>query len=217
LTSSGSYQAGYIVNSAGLYADRIAREFGFSERYRILPFKGLYLYSSEPPGAIRTNIYPVPDLRNPFLGVHFTVTADGKAKIGPTAIPAFWRENYRGLENFVFSEFVEISMRELRLLVSSGFGFMRLAFDEVRKYCRARMISLASSLARNVSKENYTTWGKSGIRAQLIDIKKQELEMDFVVEGDDRSMHILNAVSPAFTCSIPFAEYISKEIQSRLN
>jgi len=217
LTSSGVYQAGYIVNAAGLYADRIAREFGFSERYRILPFKGLYLYSSEPPGSMRTNIYPVPDLRNPFLGVHFTVTADGKAKIGPTAIPAFWRENYRGLENFVFSEFVEISMRELRLLVSSGFDFMRLAVDEVRKYCRTRMISLASSLARNVTKENYKTWGKSGIRAQLLDIRKQELEMDFVFEGDDRSMHILNAVSPAFTCSIPFSEYISKEIQSRLN
>jgi hypothetical protein len=79
------------------------------------------------------------------------------------------------------------------------------------------MISLASSLARNVSKENYKTWGKSGIRAQLLDIKKQELEMDFVVEGDDRSMHILNAVSPAFTCSIPFSEYISKEIQSQLS
>jgi L-2-hydroxyglutarate oxidase LhgO len=217
LTSSGMYQAGYIVNAAGLYADRIAREFGFSERYRILPFKGLYLYSSEPPGTIRTNIYPVPDLRNPFLGVHFTVTADGKAKIGPTAIPAFWRENYRGFENFVFSEFVEISIRELCLLASSGFDFMRLAFDEVRKYCRTRMISLASSLARNVSKENYKTWGKSGIRAQLLDIRTQKLEMDFVVECDDRSMHILNAVSPAFTCSIPFSQYICRKIQSSLN
>ena len=52
-------------------------DYGFSEKYRILPFKGLYLYSDEPAGAIRTNIYPVPDLRNPFLGVHFTITADG--------------------------------------------------------------------------------------------------------------------------------------------
>ena len=58
-----------MVNAAGLYADKIALDFGFSERYRILPFKGLYLYSDEPPGAFRTNIYPVPDLRNPFLGV----------------------------------------------------------------------------------------------------------------------------------------------------
>lgn len=81
-TAECQYEAGYVVNAAGLYADQIARQFGFLERYRILPFKGLYLYSDEPPGVLRTNIYPVPDLRNPFLGVHFTVTNEGKAKIG---------------------------------------------------------------------------------------------------------------------------------------
>ncbi|MDH4154797.1 MAG: FAD-dependent oxidoreductase, partial [Nitrospira sp.] len=86
-TNQDRIAAGYVVNAAGLYADKIAMDYGFSEKYRILPFKGLYLYSDEPPGSIRTNIYPVPDLRNPFLGVHFTITADGKAKIGPTAIP----------------------------------------------------------------------------------------------------------------------------------
>jgi L-2-hydroxyglutarate oxidase len=89
-TSQGRWSAGYVVNAAGLYADRIARQFGFSQHYTILPFKGLYLYSDEPSGSLRTNIYPVPDLRNPFLGVHFTVTVDGRSKIGPTAIPAFW-------------------------------------------------------------------------------------------------------------------------------
>ena len=105
--SQDSYEAGYIVNAAGLYADHIARDFDFSEHYRILPFKGLYLYSNEPPGTIRTNIYPVPDLRNPFLGVHVTVTSQGKAKIGPTAIPAFWREQYESFGNFKFSELVD--------------------------------------------------------------------------------------------------------------
>ena len=92
----GPLRCRWVVNAAGLYADKIALDFGFSERYRILPFKGLYLYSDEPPAAFRTNIYPVPDLRNPFLGVHFTVKDDGHIKIGPTAIPAFWREQYRG-------------------------------------------------------------------------------------------------------------------------
>ena len=62
-TTQGTHEVGYVVNAAGLYADRIARDYGFSEHYRILPFKGLYLYSSEPPGSIRTNIYPVPDPR----------------------------------------------------------------------------------------------------------------------------------------------------------
>src|SRR5204863_364985 len=96
MTPGGSFTASHVVNAAGLYADKIALDFGFSERYRILPFKGLYLYSDEPPHAFRTNIYPVPDLRNPFLGVHFTVRDNGQAKIGPTAIPALWRAQYRG-------------------------------------------------------------------------------------------------------------------------
>src|SRR5438874_7595387 len=128
ITPQGSFTANHVVNAAGLYADKIALDFGFSERYRILPFKGLYLYSDEPPGAFRTNIYPVPDLRNPFLGVHFTVTVDGHAKIGPTAIPAFWREQYGALENFKPGEFFEIVSRELGLLAFSGFDFKRLAF-----------------------------------------------------------------------------------------
>ncbi|MBI5055563.1 MAG: L-2-hydroxyglutarate oxidase [Nitrospirae bacterium] len=217
VTSAGIFQTGYLVNCAGLYADEIAMEFGFSERYRILPFKGLYLYSGEPAGSLRTNIYPVPDLRNPFLGVHFTATVDGKIKIGPTAIPAFWREQYSFFKNFNFSEFLEILGREAGLFIFSGFDFRILAFEEVKKYSRKRMVALAAQLVKEIKTENYRSWGKPGIRAQLLDIKRKKLEMDFVIEGDDRSMHVLNAVSPAFTCSIPFSQYVCGEIQSRLN
>lgn len=217
VTSSGIYQSGYVVNTAGLYADQVAREFGFSERYRILPFKGLYLYSDEPIGSVRTNVYPVPDLKNPFLGVHFTVTAHGHVKIGPTAIPAFWRENYNGLNGFEFREFVDIFGRELRLFASSTFDFKELALEELKKHSRSRMVRLASSLVKDVTTENFRTWGKPGIRAQLLDIKSQRLEMDFVIEGDDRSIHILNAVSPAFTCAIPFSRYVCEKIEIELN
>ncbi len=215
-TNHDTIDAGYVVNAAGLYADKIAMDFGFSEKYRILPFKGLYLYSDEPPGAIRTNIYPVPDLRNPFLGVHFTITADGKAKIGPTAIPALWRENYDGMENFNFGELVEVASRGLGLLTGAGFDFRRLAMEEIAKYSRSRMVSLASVLAEGVEERNYQTWGRPGIRAQLLDIMKKKLEMDFVLEGDNRSMHVLNAVSPAFTCSLPFASHVCDHIDSVL-
>lgn len=215
LTSSSTYQAGYIVNTAGLYADSIAREFGFSRNYRILPFKGLYLYSDEPVGSIQTNIYPVPNLRNPFLGVHFTVTVDGKTKIGPTAIPALWRENYHGFDGFDFRELVDIFTREVCLVASSTFDFKKLALEEFNKYRRFRMVSLASSLVNGVKTKHYKRWGVPGIRAQLVDIKAQKLEMDFVVEGDNKSIHILNAVSPGFTCSIPFSKYICKEINQR--
>lgn len=215
-TNQDSIEAGYVVNAAGLYADKIAMDYGFSEKYRILPFKGLYLYSDEPPGAIRTNIYPVPDLRNPFLGVHFTITADGKAKIGPTAIPAMWRENYEGFGNVNFRELVEVASRGLGLLTGAGFDFRRLAMEEIAKYSRSRMVSLASVLAEGVAERHYRTWGRPGIRAQLLDITKKKLEMDFVLEGNDRSMHVLNAVSPAFTCSLPFASYVCDQIDKAI-
>jgi (S)-2-hydroxyglutarate dehydrogenase len=216
-TTQGTYDVGYVVNAAGLYADRIARDYGFSEHYRILPFKGLYLYSSEQPGSIRTNIYPVPDLKNPFLGVHFTVTASGKAKIGPTAIPGFWLEQYGGMENFRLMEFLEVALRGLGLLVNSNFDFKTLAFREMGKYSKSKMVSLASQLVEGVKPEHYQTWGNPGIRAQLVDLKKRKLEMDFVLEGDRFSMHVLNAVSPAFTCGLPFAEHVCERIKNVLN
>ncbi|MDR2877378.1 MAG: L-2-hydroxyglutarate oxidase [Chromatiales bacterium] len=212
-TSQGSITAGYIINTAGLYADRIAMGFGFSKSHRILPFKGLYIYSDEPVGALRTNIYPVPDLRNPFLGVHFTLTVDGHIKIGPTATPAFWREHYQGLTNFNAEEMFEIVMRDLGLMLSNDFGFRKLAVHELMKSFKPVMVSQAAQLARGVEISNYQRWAPPGIRAQLFDIKKRRLETDFKYEGDNRSFHVLNAVSPAFTCSIPFAAHLVDEVE----
>jgi L-2-hydroxyglutarate oxidase LhgO len=213
ITSTARYDAGHVINAAGLYADKIALDFGFSENYRILPFKGLYLHSDEPPGSLRTNIYPVPDLRNPFLGVHFTVKEDGHVKIGPTAIPAFWREQYGAFDNFRFGEFVEILFREAGLMFSSSFDFKQLAVEELKKYSRPRLVALASRLASGVDLKHYQRWGQPGIRAQLLDIKSRKLEMDFVIEGDERSTHLLNAVSPGWTCSLPFASYVVDRIE----
>jgi len=216
-TVAGEFHAGFVVNAAGLYADRVARDFGFSEDYRILPFKGIYLYSEEPAGSLRTNVYPVPDLRNPFLGVHFTVRVDGRTKIGPTAIPAFWREQYRGFENFKWDELAEILFRDLGLLFFSGFDFKRIAAEELLKYSRSRLVSLASALLERVRVEDYTHWGVPGIRAQLLHLKTRKLEMDFIIQGDDKSLHVLNAVSPAWTCSGPFANYVCDKIDSLID
>lgn len=211
-TSKGVLEAGFVVNAAGLYADAVARDFGFSARYRILPFKGLYLYSDEPAGAFRTHVYPVPDIRNPFLGVHFTVTVDGRVKIGPTAIPALWRENYGGLAGFSAVELAEILARQAGLFFGAGFDFRRLAFEEIRKNSRRVMAGLAAALADGVKPRDYRRWGKPGIRAQLMDVTTRQLVMDFVLEGDRRSMHVLNAVSPGFTCAMPFASHVVDKI-----
>lgn len=212
-TPKETFECGYFINAAGLYADRIAKDFGFSKHYRILPFKGLYLYSNEKPGALKTNIYPVPNLKNPFLGVHFTLTADGHVKIGPTAIPAFWREQYSGLKRFRVDELFEVGVYGMGLLFSSGFDFTKLAVEEITKYSRSKMVRLAQNLIEGVDPKNYTKWGKPGIRAQLLDTRSKTLEMDFVVEGDTESFHVLNAVSPGLTCSQPFADYVVEQIQ----
>ena len=215
-TSDGAYEAKYLINVAGLYADKIGRDFGFSRDHRILPFKGLYLYSDEPPGALKTHIYPVPDLANPFLGVHFTVTTDGKTKLGPTAIPAFWREQYEGWGNFNLNEFSEIILRQAGLFLTSNFDFKALAIRELQKYSKPKLVSLASTLAEGVDIKHYRRWGPPGIRAQLLNIRTKMLEMDFFMEGDGQSMHILNAVSPGFTCALPFADYVCDQIDKKL-
>ncbi|MCA9479710.1 MAG: L-2-hydroxyglutarate oxidase [Nitrospirales bacterium] len=216
-TDRDLYQARYVVNAAGLFADTIARDYGFSQEYKILPFKGLYLYSNEPPGSFRTNVYPVPDLKNPFLGVHVTVTAEKKAKIGPTAIPVLWREQYGGLANFDLGQFCDLSVRQLQLVIGADFDFKKLAVQEIRKYSRSHLVSLLSDLVEGVRPEHYQTWGVPGIRAQLVHTKTKKLEMDFVVQGDDRSLHVLNAISPGFTCSLPFADYVCEKIQTFTN
>lgn len=212
-TTGGEIHVGYVINAAGLQADRVARDFGYARDHRILPFKGLYLCSSEAPGALRTQIYPVPDLRNPFLGVHFTVTVDGHVKIGPTAIPAFWREHYAGMDRFRLDEFTEILALQARLLVGSRFGFARLAWQEFPKYWRPRLVRLAAELVDGVHVDQYRRWGRPGLRAQLVNVRERRLAMDFLHEGDDRSFHVLNAVSPAFTCSIPFGRHLVDEIE----
>ena len=142
------------------------------------------------------------------------MTVDGHAKIGPTAIPAFWREQYDGLSNFDPADCAATLWRELGLLLFAGFDFKRFAVEELAKYNRRHLVSLAGHLAEGVRVENYRRWGRSGIRAQLLDTRTKKLEMDFVLEGDNRSMHVLNAVSPGWTCSIPFAAHVVDRIDA---
>ncbi len=212
LTSSGPVQSDFYINTAGLYADKIAKDFGFSQNFTILPFKGLYLSCTSKNKKLNTNIYPVPNLNNPFLGVHHTITIDGSSKIGPTAIPAFWREHYDGLQRFNLSEFASITKEEMRLFFNSDPTFRTLAFEEIKKYSKKKLVREAALQASGVDLKDYQVWCKPGIRAQLLNVKTKKLEMDFKIEGDSKSLHVLNAVSPAFTCSQPFSEYICELI-----
>ncbi|HSI70454.1 MAG TPA: hypothetical protein VK941_09495, partial [Gillisia sp.] len=169
---------------------------------------GRYLKYNGEDAPIKTNIYPVPNLKNPFLGVHYTITSKNDIKIGPTAMPAFWRENYTGTQNFRLKEFLQIIYYEFKLFVFNSFNFRELAFIEMKKYNKNYFSNLAGRLSSNCNTEKFDEWLPSGIRAQLLNKNTLELEMDFIVEGDKNSLHLLNAVSPAFTCSFSLARFL---------
>lgn len=207
-TSKGEFKAKKLINASGLYADKIAHDFGFGKKYTMIPFKGLYLKYTKNKTDIRTNIYPVPNLKNPFLGVHFTKTVTGEIKIGPTAIPALWRENYNLTSNFNFNELLSITFHESKLFLTNAFGFRSLSLEEMRKYNKKYFIELAQKMVVDIDPNGFTEFTQPGIRAQLLDKTTSQLVQDFIVEADQKSVHILNAVSPAFTCSIPFSEHI---------
>jgi L-2-hydroxyglutarate oxidase LhgO len=207
IAGSKFFKAEKIINCAGLYADKIAKDFGFSKDYELVPFKGIYLEYKGNDQFIKRNIYPVPDIRFPFLGVHFTVRVDGKIKIGPTAMPAFWKENYERFKRFNFKELLETIKWDALMFIKKA-EFRRFAIEEMKKYSKSYLIEQAKMLVYNIPSADLFKFGKPGIRAQLIDKKSLTLIQDFVVEGDKHSVHILNAVSPAFTASFPFARYV---------
>lgn len=203
----------YLINCAGSYADKIAQSLGLAKEYTLLPFKGIYLKYKTNKSDVMTNIYPVPNLKNPFLGIHYTVTSDGSIKIGPTAIPAFWRENYQGVKNFSLKEFLEISYYEMKLFTLNAFNFRQLAFEEMKNYKTKVFIQKAKHLVKHIEDDFEPI--PAGIRSQLLNKKTNKLVQDFLVEHGENSTHILNAVSPAFTCSFSFARYIVEEIKHR--
>ncbi|TQS74117.1 L-2-hydroxyglutarate oxidase [Ornithinibacillus gellani] len=211
-TNRGSYSFSYFINAAGLYADQVAKDFGFGLDYTMIPFKGMYMTYTGEATDISTNIYPVPDLQQPFLGVHFTKTVDGSIKVGPTATPALWRENYGGWQRLKWKELFRIVWEEARLFLSNSFQFRTFALEEMKKYRKAYFIQLARYMVKDLDWQAFKSTIQPGIRAQLLHQKTRRLEQDFIVEGDGRSIHVLNAVSPGFTCAFPFTRYVVDQV-----
>ena len=197
---------GHAINAAGLHADTIAHQFDSGHRYTLLPFKGLYWKLDPNAGFdIRHLIYPVPDLRVPFLGVHTTTTTDGITYLGPTAVPAFGRENYRGLQGVDASELIRISSLLVKQFVAGRDGFRRLAWQEGRRYFKPWFTKAAQAVLPRLKSEHLLPTDKVGIRAQMLDKDTGRLVTDFLVERGPHSTHILNAISPAWTSAVPFA------------
>lgn len=216
------YSFGHLINTAGLQADVIARQFNVGRHLALIPFKGLY-YELKPNSPIRFNglVYPVPDLRIPFLGVHFTKAVSGKVYAGPTAIPAFGRENYQGLEHIDWLELPGILFHLTNQYRLNHQGFRAYTHQEAFRFFKRNFLRAAQALVPQLRSGDLLPSQKVGIRPQLLNTKDNTLVMDFLVEAGPASTHILNAVSPAYTSAFAFArlvveEYISARTRTAL-
>ncbi len=210
VTNRGEIGFNRIVNAAGAWCDKVARLFGIGEKYRLIPFKGLYRQlRTDAPYTVNGNIYPVPDIRNPFLGVHFTRSVHGDVYLGPTAIPAFGRENY-GVLAGIDAEGFGILLEDLVMFLANP-QFRSVALTEPRKYFPSFFFRDAARLVKKLRPEDVEPSSKVGIRPQLVDWETKQLVMDFMVVADGPALHVLNPISPAFTSSMDLAQGIVRE------
>jgi L-2-hydroxyglutarate oxidase LhgO len=200
---------GYTVNAAGLHSDRVAHMFGTGARYSLLPFKGLY-WKLNPDANIRINhlIYPVPDLRILYLGVHTTTGTDGTVYFGPTAVPALGRENYRGLEAIDPLELPRIFRNLGKMFIRDQDGFRSQAWQEGRRFFKPWFTQAAQSLLPRLQAGHLLPAAKVGIHPRIFDRQSGALLKDFLVEHSENALHILGATSPAWTSAFPFARHI---------
>ena len=208
--NNGEFCSSYLINCAGLYADRIAGLAGAKLPVKIVPFRGEY-YQIKPSKENLVNglIYPVPDPAFPFLGVHFTKRIDGTVEAGPNAVLAFAREGYRK-NNFNFIDLMET--------ITYG-GFLKLA----SKYWKVGMGEMYRSFNKNaftkalqellpeIQKDDLIDGG-SGVRAQAID-RNGKLIDDFSIIHTEKALHVCNAPSPGATSSIAIGETITSMLK----
>jgi (S)-2-hydroxyglutarate dehydrogenase len=209
ITAKGDFAYRYLFNCAGASADKVAKHFGLGADYTLVPFKGIY-FKLRPERAhlVRANIYPVPDIDQPFLGVHLTRVASGDVYAGPTAIPALGRENYGILQGAELGESLKIAFEIAGMYLANRQNFRQLVHTELGKYRKKNFFAAVRKLMPELAYDDLIASDKVGIRPQLINVREKKLEMDYVVEKTSDSLHVLNAISPAFTSSLAFAEWI---------
>ncbi len=208
LTNRGEVATRFLVNCAGLYSDVIARKMGLASDVRIVPFRGEYYFlKRNRSNIINGLIYPVPDPGFPFLGVHFTRTVDGRIEAGPNAVLAFAREGYT-------KRHVNISELSTTLRYT---GFWKLArkhwrmglFEFYRSFSKGAFLRSLQRLVPSIEEDDIVPGG-AGVRAQALKTNGDMVD-DFSFVRGPRSLHVLNAPSPAATASFEIGRYIAKE------
>lgn len=209
-TDRDELRADVLVNCAGLHSDRVARASGFTPSVRIVPFRGEY-FELRPERAhlVRGLIYPVPDPRFPFLGVHLTKMIDGSVHAGPNAVLALAREGYR---------WRDINVRDLAESLRWP-GLWRLgvaniapgAKEAVRSASRTLFARSLSELVDGITADDLVP-AKAGVRAQALN-RDGSLVDDFSIQRSSRQIHVLNAPSPAATAAFEIAKTMSAQIR----
>ncbi|MCH8961440.1 MAG: L-2-hydroxyglutarate oxidase, partial [Bacteroidetes bacterium] len=211
-TARGVVEARYVVNCAGLYADRVARMSGQNPEVKIVPFRGEY-YALKPKARrlCRHLIYPVPDPAFPFLGVHFTRLLDGRVECGPSAVLAFAREGYT---------FGAVNLRDLAETITYR-GFLRLG----RKHWKKGVSEIRQSLSKKYYFKSLQRLipairlddlepSPAGVRAQAL-TPEGELFHDFLLTETERVVNVINAASPAATASLNVGRHIVARLATR--
>jgi (S)-2-hydroxyglutarate dehydrogenase len=204
-TTQGDFSARYIINCAGLHSDRIAQLAGQKTDVTIVPFRGEY-YDLVPERAslVRALIYPIPDPRFPFLGVHFTRRISGKVDAGPNAVLAFRREGYRR---------TDFSARDVQSIFGDV-GFWRMAAkywrsglgEFHRSFSKSAFVAALQQLVPEVRDSDLVPGG-AGVRAQAV-TKQGSLVDDFQFIAADHMLHVFNVPLPAATASIAIGRAI---------
>jgi L-2-hydroxyglutarate oxidase LhgO len=204
-TRSGDYEADFLINCAGLHCDRVGRKAGSSDPAKIVPFRGeYYTLRPERQHLVKNLIYPVPDPKFPFLGVHFTRLIHGGVECGPNAVLAFAREGYRH---------TDFSLRDtVETLTYRGFWrffarYPRMCWEEFRRsYSKKLFCRSLQRLVPELKMEDLAPGG-SGVRAQALS-PSGELMHDFYFARQQGALHVLNAPSPAATAALAIADEI---------
>ncbi len=205
-TTAGELRAKHLVNCAGLQSDRVARLCGVDPGVTIIPFRGEY-YDLKPHAAhlCRNLIYPVPDPRFPFLGVHFTRMIGGGVEAGPNAVLAFRREGYR-FRDFSTKDMLEMARHRGFWVMAAKYWHTGLG-EMKRSFSRYSFWKSLSRLIPAIRRDDITPAG-AGVRAQAL-TPDGKLVDDFFIRGENRMVHVLNAPSPAATASISVGRSIA--------
>ena len=206
-TQTGAVRTRCVINCAGLHSDVVSRMSGSAPDVRIIPFRGEYYdLVPERQHLVRSLIYPTPDPRFPFLGVHFTRRISGNVDAGPNAVLAFRREGYRKTDFSVYDVFDELTFP----------GFWRMAVkywrdgwaEFYRSFSRKAFVSSLQRMVPEI-RESDLRPGSSGVRAQAVR-RDGSLVDDFQFVGNQNILHVCNVPSPAATASIPIGRTIAE-------